>query len=251
MLVDSHCHLDDTRLAGRLKQVLADAAAAKVSHIVVPGVTPEGWDAIDALRNLPGVAVAYGVHPRWAHQWSDDLIPRLRLLAAGACAVGEIGLDYQGEGADRELQQRVFRCQLRIAVEQRRPVLIHCRRAFRDLLAILKEEHVQSVGGIMHAFSGSVETARECIALGLAIGIAGPVTWSNAVKPLAVARAIPLEHLVLETDSPDLTPEPFHGRPNEPAYLPAIASALAAVKGLHPEDVAGATTATARRILGL
>jgi TatD DNase family protein len=103
----------------------------------------------------------------------------------------------------------------------------------------------------MHAFSGSVDTARRCLDLGLAIGIAGPLTWINAVKPVAVAQAIPLEHLVLETDAPDLTPEPYRGRPNEPAFLPAIAAALAAVKGVPVGEVGRVTTETARRLLGL
>jgi TatD DNase family protein len=251
MLVDTHCHLDDPRLAGRLTQVLADAEAAGVGRVIVPGVASEGWDAIRLLRRLPGVSVAYGIHPLWAHRWSDDLLPRLQGLAREACAIGEIGLDYQAEGPPRELQQQVFRSQLRLAVATGRPVLLHCRRAFRDLLAIMEEERVQAVGGIMHAFSGSVETARRCIDLGLAIGVAGPLTWRTALKPVAVARAIPLEHLLLETDAPDLTPEPFQRRPNEPAFLPAIAAVLAEIKGVTVEKVAEGTTATAGRLLGL
>jgi TatD DNase family protein len=251
MLVDTHCHLDDSRIAGRLSEVLTAARKNGVGTFVVPGVDPAGWAGIAALAPLPGVSAAYGVHPLWAHQWDDDLLPRLRLLAAAACAIGEIGLDYQGEGPAKDLQQRVFRLQLRLAVEMGKPVLIHCRRAFRDLLAIMKEEAVQTVGGIMHAFSGSPETARECITLGLAIGVAGPITWHNAVRPLAVARAIPLERLVLETDAPDLTPETHRGRPNEPAFLPAIAAALAVVKGVTDDEVAATTTAAAERILRL
>lgn len=251
MLIDTHCHLDDSRFDGRLEQLLADAHRGGVTTFVVPGVSPDDWDAVGALRCLSGVDVAFGVHPLWAHQWSDDLLPRLRQLAANACAIGEIGLDYQGEGADRELQQQVFRVQLRLAVEIGRPVLIHCRRAFKDLLAIMKEEGASTVGGIMHAYSGSVETARLCIALGFAIGIGGPITWGNAVKPVQVARDIPLGHLVLETDAPDLTPEPYRGHANEPAFLPAIASVLARIKGITMEETAAVTSATARRILGL
>jgi TatD DNase family protein len=251
MLVDTHCHLDDQRFAGRLPQVLEDAARAGVHRMVVPGVEPGGWGDIAILQDLGAVSVAYGVHPLWAHHWSDTLAFRLRMLAEGACAIGEIGLDYQGEGPPRELQQQVFRSQLRVAVEAGLPVIIHCRRAFRDLLTIMEEERVQTVGGIMHAFSGSVETARDCISRGFVIGVAGTVTWKNAVKPVAVARAVPLEQLVLETDSPDLTPEPLRGRPNEPAFLPAIALALAEIKGITAEEVGRVTTETARRVLGL
>lgn len=251
MLMDTHCHLDDSRFDGRLEQLLAEARRAGVTGFLVPGVSPDGWDAVDGLRHLQGVEVAFGVHPLWAHQWSDSLLPRLRQLASHSRAIGEIGLDYQSDGADRELQQKVFRSQLQLAVEIGRPVLIHCRRAFQDLLAIMEEEKASAVGGIMHAFSGSVETARRCIALGFAIGVGGAITWSNAVKPVQVARDLPLKHLVLETDAPDLTPEPHRGKINEPAFLPDIASALARIKDITMEGTATATTATARRVLGL
>jgi TatD DNase family protein len=251
MLVDTHCHLDDQRFAGRLPQLLKAAARVGVHRMVVPGVEPAGWDAIASLGDMEGVAVAYGVHPRWSNLWGDALLPTLRSRADGACAVGEIGLDYQGEGPPRLQQQEAFRAQLRLAVGARLPVLLHCRHAFRDLLVIMRQERVQSVGGIMHAFSGSLEVAEECISLGLAIGVAGPVTWGNARRLPEVVRRLPLQHLVLETDSPDLTPEPHRGSINEPAFLPLMAQEVAMLKGITVAEVARTTTETSLRILGL
>jgi TatD DNase family protein len=151
----------------------------------------------------------------------------------------------------RELQQEVFRDQLRIAREVRVPVIIHCRRAFADTLRILAEERIKEFGGVMHAFSGSVEIARNSVSLGLKIGVAGPVTWGNAVRPLEVVRLIALEHLLLETDSPDLAPEQQKGRVNEPAFLLDIARKVAAVKGTSVDEVAAVTSTTAHEIFRL
>ena len=147
-----------------------------------------------------------------------------------------------------KLKKTAFRFQLRLAVEQGLPVMLHCRRAFQDLLAILMEENVQRVGGVMHAFSGSPEIARECIRLGLAIGVAGTVTYHNAVRPIEVVKACRLSILLLETDAPDLTPEPHRGMANEPAFLVAIAGKVAEIKGVSRAEVARVTTANAERL---
>jgi len=147
----------------------------------------------------------------------------------------------------RELQQAVFRSQLRIALRADLPVIIHCRKALHDLLRILAEEAGGPVQGVVHAFSGSVEIARNCVAMGLKIGIAGPATWSNAVRPVTVVEMIPLEHLLLETDSPDLPPEPHRGEVNEPAFLVDIARRVAELKAEEADYVATMTTENARR----
>lgn len=248
MFIDTHCHLDDPALLARLPEILASARRAGVVKYIVPGVAPEGWDGIARLaEEEKGVYPAFGLHPMLAGLYDEMVLERLRSCAGRAVAIGEIGLDYLAE-VPRERQQAAFRAQLRLAVAMGLPVLIHCRRAFQDLLAILREEHVQRVGGVMHAFSGSPEVARECIGLGLHISVAGTVTYRNAVRPLEVVREIPLEHLLLETDAPDMTPEPHRGRPNEPAFLVEVARKVAEIKGVSVEEVAKATTGNAERL---
>ena len=252
MLTDTHCHLDDPALRPRIDEVIAAARQAGVGRIIVPGVAPGGWDGIASLAvEQEGVFPAYGIHPQVADQARDEALARLTILAKSAVALGEIGLDHLLLNVPRAVQERAFREQLRIAVAVGVPVIIHCRRAFEPLLRILREEGVSRVGGVMHAYSGSVEIARECIGLGLLISVAGTITYRNAVRPVAVAREIPLEHLLLETDAPDMTPEPFRGIPNEPAFLAVTARRLAELKGVTPDHVARATSANATRLFRL
>lgn len=251
MYVDTHCHLDAPILAARLPEVLAAAARAGVRRYIVPGVDPREWGTIqDLVSAHKGVFAAAGVHPALAHRYSEEVASRLETFLTKLVAVGEIGLDYL-LSVPREVQREVFRAHLRLAGASGLPVIIHCRHAFRDLLTILREERVGRVGGVMHAFSGSPEIARECLALGLAIGVAGPVTFPNAVRPVAVARYVPVEKMVLETDAPDLTPAPYQGQPNEPAFLLKIAEKIAEIKGVTVEAVAAATTRCAERVFHL
>lgn len=249
MIIDTHCHLDHPSLAQRLAAVLGDARRVGVEKFLVPGVEPEGWDGIAQLAGRGGgVFAAFGLHPLLAHRCHGGLLEELEVYASGAVAIGEIGLDYGGDSVSRDEQHAALRCQLRLALRLGLPVLLHCRRAFQDLLAIIREERVREVGGVMHAYSGSLEMAREFIREGLHISVAGTITWRNAVKPLQVAAHIPLEHLLLETDAPDMTPEPHRGRDNEPAFLRLIAEKLAAVRGVSVEEVAEGTTANAERL---
>jgi TatD DNase family protein len=247
MFIDTHCHLDLPPLSAGLPLILQRAAGAGVSRFICPGVDPEGWSGIAATAaHYPAIMPAFGIHPQWVDGGSADALPDLERYLANAVAVGETGLDYSDRKCDRLLQQELFRSQLRLAKKQNLPVILHCRKAFADLLRILAEETFDC-GGVMHAFSGSVETARECIAMGLQIGVAGPVTWNNAMKPVQVVREIPLDHLLLETDSPDLTPEPYRGGANEPSFLVAIARKIAGIKEVSLESVAAATTQNAER----
>jgi TatD DNase family protein len=252
MLIDTHCHLDDPSLFDRLPEVLRNARSAGIERFVVPGVGLAGWERIAALAGEErGVSAAFGLHPMLAGLYREEMLGDLARYAKGAVAIGEIGLDFLLDEVPRELQIEAFRGQLRLAVRMELPVLIHCRRAFRDLLWILREERAEQVGGVMHAFSGSPEIARECIGLGFAISVAGPVTYRNAVKPIEVVRCVPLGHLVLETDAPDMTPEPFRGRGNEPAFLLETARKVAEIKGVTQAEVARVTTENAARLLRL
>lgn len=251
MMIDTHCHLDAPAFHNRLDEVLAAAHRAGVERFIIPGVAPAGWDGIAQLaRQRGGVHPAFGIHPRHTARAGTDELERLAELAPGAVAIGEIGLDYLLPEPARPLQQQAFRAQLRLAGDAGRPVLLHCRKAFRDLLAILREEGVPC-GGVMHGFSGSPEIARICTGLGLFIAVSGTVTYRNAVRPVDVVRQTPLTRLLLETDAPDQTPEPFRGRANEPAFLGEIARRVAEIKGVPIEEVVRVTTANARALFTL
>ena len=250
-LFDSHCHLDLEPLLPELSRCVGEAIAAGVCGFVVPGVHPDGWGGIAAVTAAyPSALPAYGIHPMHGDCLTEELLDRLRLRAAQGVAIGETGLD-PGYGVPMEQQERAFRGQIGVAVSTGLPLLIHCRRAFQRTLTILREERADRVGGIMHAFSGSVEMAREFIRLGFAISISGTVTWSNAAKPLRVARELPLEHLVLETDAPDMTPQRYRGEWNRPAWITETVLRVAELRGIAPETVARSTTATASRVLRL
>jgi TatD DNase family protein len=252
MLFDSHCHLDDDRLLPELPASISAAEAAGITRFLVPGVAPSGWPGIEKLAaSFPNILPAFGVHPMYADLATAQALSELRRLSRHAAAVGEIGLDYMPDAPDPALQREAFRAQLRIAAEAGLPVLIHCRKAFPDLLVILAEEGVAKYGGGMHAFSGSVEIARECLRLGLHISLAGSVTYSNAVRPVAVAAAVPPERLLLESDAPDLAPEPHRGRVNLPRYLRITAERVAAIRGIPVEELERTTTANACRLFTL
>ncbi len=248
-LIDSHCHLDLEPLRSGWQQAVEEACAVGVQGFVVPGVHPDGWQNIAALAaETDLVFPAYGIHPLHAGCVDDQLLDRLLEVSSRAVAIGEIGLDPSSP-VPLEQQERVFRAQLRIAGQRGLPVLIHCRRAFQRVAAILREEHAAHAGGIMHAFSGSVEMAREFISLGFVISLSGTLTWHNAVKPLHVARELPLEYLVLESDAPDMAPERYRGASNRPAWIVDTAERVAEIRGIPLEDVARITTATVRRVL--
>ncbi len=179
---------------------------------------------------------------------SPALLDQLAMLIPHGCAVGEIGLDTT-YSVSLERQEALFRQQVQIAVQNRLPVLVHCRNAFQKTLSILAEEGAGQVGGIMHAFSGSVDMARQFIRLGFAISLSGTVTRPNAVKPLDLARRLPLDHLVLETDAPDMTPYRYRGRWNRPAWIMETARAVAELRIMDPADLAQACYDNSLRIL--
>lgn len=248
-LIDTHCHLDLEPLYSHLSEVIPRARRAGVTLCVVPGVHPDGWEAMAALAGLhEGIFPAYGVHPMHAGTVDDAILTRLAGRASTGVAIGEIGLDPTYTVA-LERQERAFREQLRLAVSLGLPVLVHCRRAFQRTLRVLQEEHADQVGGIMHAFSGSPEMAREFIQLGFAISISGMVTRETAVRPLRLVRELPLESLVLETDAPDMTPQRYRGQSNQPAYMVETLRAVADIKGVPPVVVARCSRAASLKTL--
>lgn len=251
ILIDTHCHLDFEPLRSGVLQHVQEASAVGVQQFIVPGVHPDGWAGIGALaREQSGIFPAYGIHPMHADCVTDFVLGSLRDRAADAVAIGEIGLD-PSYPVPMELQEQVFREQLRIAVKCGLPVLIHCRQVFQRLLKVMREECAGQVGGIMHAYSGSAEMAQEFIRLGCAISISGTVTWNNAVRPLRLVREVALQHLVLETDAPDMTPQRYRGTFNRPAWIMETAQRVAELKGVSLDEVGRITTDNVRRFLRL
>lgn len=248
-LIDTHCHLDCEPLCARLHFLLANARKAGVNKFVVPGVHPNGWKRIQMIaRSEPGIYPAYGIHPMHADQADTANLNTLENIAPQGIAIGEIGLDPSYPHA-MEIQEKAFRYQLKIAIKLGLPVLVHCRQRFQQTHQILREEQASQVGGIMHAFSGSPEMAREFIKLGFAISLSGAVTWRNAVRPVRLATELPLDSLVLETDSPDMAPEMHRGVSNQPAWMVETLNTVAELRGMSPGDLATAILLNTRRVL--
>lgn len=248
-LIDTHCHLDCDLLRPHLPDLLSSARKAGVTGWVVPGVHPTDWTRMaETAREHSGVQCAFGIHPMHADLADEHTLSQLAGIAASGIAVGEIGLDPHYP-IPLEIQEMAFRAQLRVAVSLKLPVLIHCRRSFQHTLQVLAEEGAQRVGGIMHAFSGSLEMAREFIRLGFAISISGTVTWRNAVRPVRLARQIPLEWMVFETDAPDMTPQCFRGEFNRPEWMRETVVVVAEMRDMLVADLIGITVTNTRRIL--
>ena len=180
-------------------------------------------------------------------QWIEDLA----IHHPKVVGIGEMGLDYHWDKSPKEVQERVFREQIRLAKRVNLPIIIHNREATADVVRILQEEEASTVGGIMHSFSGSVETANICIEMNFYISLGGPVTFKNAKMPKKVAEAIDLDHLLVETDAPYLTPHPHRGTRNEPHYVTLVAEQIARLKEVPVEEVARKTTKNAMRLFGI
>jgi len=250
-LVDTHAHLDDEAFTADLDAVVARAAAAGVALIVTVGTDPDSSARAVALaRRSPQVRAAVGIHPHEAGRHTPEAVAALRdvLRLPEVVAVGETGLDHSRDDAPRDAQAALFRAHLALAAETGHPVIVHCREAHGALLAVLADYPGLCV--VMHAFSGSLEVARECLGRGYYLSFAGPVTFPNARGLLEVARLVPHDRLLVETDAPYLTPHPHRGRRNEPAFVRLVLERLAALRGEAVEHLAAAVLANARRVFG-
>ena len=248
-MIDTHCHLDTVAFDVDREAVIARAVAAGVTGMVVPAIRPRTWAALVAMQRGP-VRVALGIHPQIVPELARDEVLDADAIAravaeAGACAVGECGLD--GATGERELQEQLFRAHIRAARIAKRPVVIHVLRAHDAAPRILREERVHEVGGVMHSYSGGADLVGVYLDLGLHISFAGPVTYANARKPLEAARAVPAERLLAETDAPD---QSSRGGRNEPAFVADVVAALASARGTTVEEMAALTTQNACRLFG-
>lgn len=243
-LIDSHCHLDFDGLSNRLPEVLAAMAANDVAGCMTIGVTLEEAPQVLAIAAAhEQIFASVGVHPEYADHQEPD-VETLCALAQHpkVLAIGETGLDYHWHKDRPEWQRERFRVHIRAAKQLNKPLVIHTREAADDTLAILKEEGAGAVGGILHCFTESLAVAEQAIDLGFYISISGIVSFKNAAQVHEVARAIPLERLLIETDSPYLAPVPYRGKPNEPAYVRHVAEAIADLRQVSYAAVAEASS---------
>ena len=245
MFVDSHCHLDFPELAAELPSLLEAMAAARVTHALCISVTLPDWPAVHALAlEHPNLYASIGVHPDNpdAQEPSiDDLVERS--ARPKVVAIGETGLDYYRATGDLEWQRNRFRTHIRAARRVAKPLVIHTRAAAADTIDIMRDEGAAEAGGVMHCFTESWDVARGALDLGFHISMSGIVTFRNAQQIKDVARRVPLDRLLIETDSPYLAPVPFRGKRNQPAYVPHVAAEIAKLRELPIEEVAAATTA--------
>lgn len=251
-LFDSHLHLDDEAFANDLDAVVNRAREAGVCGFVTIGTSlASSRSALALAERFGDVYAAVAIHPHDAAEATPDTMELLTMLARHprVVAIGETGLDYYRNFAPREVQHDAFRAHLTLARSLNLPVIIHTREASADVMGILAESPPRCV--IMHCFAGSLEMAKTCVDRGYYLGLGGPVTYRNARRALDVARFVPPDRLLLETDAPYLPPEPHRGKRNEPAYLPLMAWAIAAVRGVAAGTVAELTTANARQAFGL
>lgn len=252
--IDTHVHLNADQYDEDLQQVIDRALEAKVEKMVVIGFDRKTIErAMKLADEYPFIYVVIGWHPVDAIDCTDEDLQWIEQLAKRekVVGIGETGLDYYWDKSPKDVQQYWFRKQIQLAKKLKLPVIIHNRDATGDVVRILQEENAAEVGGIMHCYGGSVETARECIAMNFMISLGGPVTFKNARQPKEVAKEIPLEHLLIETDAPYLAPHPYRGKRNEPAFVTLVAEEIALQKGLSVEEVAAATTANAKKFFSI
>jgi len=252
MLVDSHSHFDAAEFDRDRADAYARARAAGVARQIVPAVDAQGWPKLKAVcAQSPGLFPAYGLHPMYlaVHRPEDLEDLRAWIERERPVAVGECGLDYFVEGLDHDTQAFYFEGQLRLAREFALPVVVHARRAVDAVIAAIRR--VEGSRGVVHSFSGSAEQAAQLHKLGFLLGIGGPVTYERANRLRNTVAGIPLEQLLLETDSPDQPGAAHRGERNEPAWLPQVLDVIAGLRGMERDELAAATTANAARLFNL
>ena len=244
MFVDSHCHINFSDFADDTAELVARMAAARVTHAMCISVTYPEWPSVVALaERYDNIYATAGVHP----DYEDIEEPTVGSLLERAAhpkvqAIGETGLDYFRLQGDLSWQRERFRRHIRAARECDKPLVIHTRSASEDTLAIMREERASEVGGVMHCFTETWDVASAAMDLGFHISFSGIVSFKSAKDLREVARKVPLERMLIETDSPYLAPVPYRGKRNEPSYVPHVAAAIAVERGVDVETIGAATS---------
>jgi TatD DNase family protein len=253
MLIDSHAHIQGKEYAGEVEAVIARAHAAGVETIIAVGGAGDMSSNTDAIRLatvFPDVYATVGMHPHDAKDVGDDELNVLKKLAAHSkvIAIGETGLDYYYSHSPHDVQRRVFGQFIHMARQTQLPIVVHERDAARDATELLRCQGVGDLRGVIHCFTGNYESARAYLDLGFYLSFTGIITFKNADALREVVSKIPLERILVETDSPYLTPVPHRGRRNEPAYARHVAETIANVKGISFEEIAQITTANVKQL---
>jgi TatD DNase family protein len=253
VFVESHSHLDYPELRGELPRVLDAMRDNAVTHALCIAVEMDAWDAVhEVARSAPNLYASVGVHPDYAdtnEPTEAQLVARSR--EPRIVAIGETGLDYYRQTGDLSWQRDRFRTHIRAARTAGRPLVIHTRAAAADTLAIMRDERASEAGCVMHCFTETRDVAQAALDLGFHISFSGIVTFKNAVELKDVARRVPLDRMLIETDSPYLAPVPHRGRRNEPAYVRHVAEEIARLRGVPVETIAQATSANFFRLFGV
>jgi TatD DNase family protein len=250
-IFDSHAHYDDAKFDEDRDELISSLPSKGIIGVINCGADlKSSAQSVKLSEKYDYIYAAVGVHPHEAKNFGDDTLNELRRLAANkkVVAIGEIGLDYYYDFSPREKQIEVFEKQLILAAELNLPVIIHNRDAHEDTLNILKKHRPK---GVLHCFSGSAETAREIVKLGMFIGLGGAVTFKNAKKPLEVAATVPDEFLLIETDAPYMAPVPFRGKRCDSAMIPYTAEKIAEVRNTTAQEILNLTAENAKRLFGI
>ena len=251
-LIDTHTHINCLEKITPEESV-RNAIDSGVEILLVPSAAPADIDVIpELIKKYDNVYGMLGIHPEDAKNWDDGILDKIRKYSEDEkiIAIGEIGLDYYWDKKHIDIQKDIFIKQVQLANELHLPISVHDRDAHKDTFDILKEYNKTS-NVVLHCFSGSVEFSRECLKEGWYIALGGVVTFNSANKMKEVAKTVPLDRLLLETDAPYLTPVPFRGKENQPAYVKYVAEEIAKLRGISFEEVASATTDNAKRVFNL
>jgi len=253
MFVDSHCHLDFPELRDELPRVLDAMRENAVTHALCIGVEMDAWPGVHALALAhPNLYASVGVHPDYAdldEPTVDSLVAHARLPKV--VAIGETGLDYFRLTGDLGWQRERFRTHIRAAREAGKPLVIHTRAAADDTIAVMREEHAGEAGGVMHCFTETWDVAQQALDLGFHVSFSGIVTFRNAAELKEVAKRVPLDRMLIETDSPYLAPVPHRGKRNQPAWVRHVAEEIATLRAMPVEAIARATSNNFFRLFGI
>ncbi|MBU4342911.1 MAG: TatD family hydrolase [Candidatus Omnitrophica bacterium] len=254
MLIDTHCHLDFKDFESDRDDVIERAKRADVGAIINVGSSMAGTkESIALAEKYDFIYAACGIHPHDADRVRDDDLNSFRALLDNkkVIALGEIGLDYYKNVSSKNNQEKLFRRLLKEAKDKGLPVIIHNRDAHEDTLGILKDVMGDSIKGVMHCFSGDEDFLERCLRMGFCVSFTCNLTFKNAGRLKEIAKLVPMDRLLLETDAPFLTPQAFRGKRNEPGYIKHLAEEISRIKGIGIEEVAGITTENAKRLFSI